>query len=319
MARKGTISVIIFFIVCLLSTFYITAQEHHALEGRWDLEVEFEGKTQPSWLEVRHSGHATYVGRFVFAFGSARPISEVIIEDNNFSFSIPRQWEPKGEDMKFKGTIENDVLQGTMIYTDGSTVKWNGTRAPQFSHLVNPIETMPYQLFNKKNLSGWHADRDTNQWLVEDGILRSPMSGANLISDKKFKDFNLVVEFRIPEGSNSGIYLRGRYEVQIADNYGLPASDIYFGGVYGFLEPNENAAKPAGEWQKYEITLIGRRVTIIANGKTIINDQTIPGITGGALDSKEGEPGPVMLQGDHGPVEFKQITISSISGSSSEN
>ncbi len=319
MARKGTISVIIFFIACLLPRFYITAQDYHALEGRWDLEMEFEGKTQPSWLEVRHSGHATYVGRFVFAFGSARPISEVIIEDNNFSFSIPRQWEPEGEDMKFKGTMENDVLKGTMIYTDGSTVKWTGTRAPQLSHLVNPVETTPYQLFNKKNLNGWHADRDANQWLVKDGILSSPMSGANLISDKKFKDFKLVVEFRIPEGSNSGIYLRGRYEVQIADNYGLPASDIYFGGVYGFLEPNENAAKPAGEWQKYEITLIGRRVTIIANGKTIINDQTIPGITGGALDSKEGEPGPVMLQGDHGPVEFKQIIISSISGSSSEN
>ncbi|NNL07622.1 MAG: DUF1080 domain-containing protein, partial [Croceitalea sp.] len=116
-------------------------------------------------------------------------------------------------------------------------------------------------------------------------------------------------EFRYPEGSNSGIYLRGRYEVQIADNKGLEASDIYFSGIYGFLEPNENTAKAADEWQTYEITLIGRRVTIVANGKTVICDQTIPGITGGALDSKEGEPGPFMIQGDHGPVEFKSFEV----------
>jgi hypothetical protein len=79
--------------------------------------------------------------------------------------------------------------------------------------------------------------------------------------------------------------------------------------VYGFLTPNEMAVKPAGEWQVYDITLIGRRVTVVANGKTIINDQIIPGITGGALDSKEGEPGPIFLQGDHGPVEYRNIVI----------
>ena len=123
-------------------------------------------------------------------------------------------------------------------------------------------------------------------------------------------DFKANIEFRYPEGSNSGIYLRGRYEVQIADNYGLSPMDIYFGGVYGFLEPNENVAKKAGEWQTYEITLIGRRVTIVANGKTIIQDQTIPGITGGALDSDEAAPGPFMIQGDHGPVEFRKFEVS---------
>lgn len=312
MTFKSRPSYFVFLVTLLFFLSNLNAQEHHAIEGRWDLEMEFEGKTEPSWLEVRHSGHATYVGRFVFAFGSARPIAEIKIEGDTFSFSIPRQWEPKGQDMVFKGGIIGNQLKGTMIYTDGTTVNWAGTKAPELAFNNNPILTKPIHLFNGKNLQGWYADRDENQWVVKKGILTSPKSGANLISDEKFKDFKLTAEFRFPKGSNSGIYLRGRYEVQIADNYGLAPSDIYFGGIYGFLEPNLNAAKQAGEWQKYEITLIGRRVTIIANGKTIISDQTIPGITGGALDSKEGEPGSIMLQGDHGPVEFKSFVITPI-------
>ena len=151
-----------------------------------------------------------------------------------------------------------------------------------------------------------------NQWVVEDGILKSPKSGANLVSEEKFNDFKIHVEFRYPEGSNSGLYLRGRYEVQIADNKGLPASDIYFGGIYGHLTPNENVAKAAGEWQEYDITLIGRRVTIVANGKTIISDQNIPGMTGGALDNDEAAPGPILIQGDHGPADFRSIEITPI-------
>lgn len=165
------------------------------------------------------------------------------------------------------------------------------------------------ELFNGKNLEGWHVDGDKNQWQVINGILTSNSAGSNLISDKKFDDFKLTAEFRYSKGSNSGIYLRGRYEVQIEDNPGTPPSSIYFGGIYGFLTPNEMVAKGPGEWQTYEITLIGRRVTIVANGKAIITDQIIPGITGGAIDSNEGEAGPIMIQGDHGPVEFRKFEI----------
>ena len=132
---------------------------------------------------------------------------------------------------------------------------------------------------------------------------------VNLISDKTYDDFKLHVEVRYPKGSNSGIYLRGRYEVQVEDNYGNDPESILFGGIYGFLTPNQMAAKPAGEWQVFDITLIGRRVSIIANEKPIIIDQLIPGITGGALDSKEALPGPIMLQGDHGIVEYRNIYI----------
>ncbi|TAI48782.1 3-keto-disaccharide hydrolase [Flagellimonas allohymeniacidonis] len=297
--------------ILFMSLLSVHAQKAHPLEGRWDLEMEWMGKTVPSWLEVRNSGHETLIGRFVFAFGSARPVSEIKSTDTGFSFAIPRQWEPKGEDMKFEGSLENGVLKGIMYYTDGTKVNWSGVRAPKISYNENPTWGEPIQLFNGKDLTGWHTDAE-NQWLVKDGILTSPKSGANLISDQKFMGFKLHTEFRYPEGSNSGIYLRGRYEVQIADHKGLEPSDINFSGVYGFLEPNENAAKAPGEWQTYDITLIGRRVTVVANGKTVINDQNIPGITGGALDSKEGEPGSFMIQGDHGPVEFKSFVVTPI-------
>jgi hypothetical protein len=97
--------------------------------------------------------------------------------------------------------------------------------------------------------------------------------------------------------------------LQIVDSKGQEPSSVYFGGIYGFLTPNEDVAKAAGEWQTYDVTLIGRRVTVVANGKTIICDQIIPGITGGAMDSKEGEPGPILLQGDHGSIEYRNIVI----------
>ena len=93
------------------------------------------------------------------------------------------------------------------------------------------------------------------------------------------------------------------------DSYGEEPGSTLFGGIYGYITPNENAAKPAGEWQSYDITLVGRRVTVVANGKTVICDALIPGITGGAIDSREGEPGPILLQGDHGPIEFRNIVI----------
>ena len=288
------------------------AQKQHDLEGRWDLNLDFMGKTAPSWLEVRHSGYETLVGRFVFAFGSARPISEIKTFGDSFSFQIPRQWEPEGSDMILHGTLKDGEITGRIMYTDGTIIPWTGKPAPQLSYNSNPSWDAPIALFNGKNLDGWSLDSDKNEWSVENGVLKNAKGGANLISNQKFTDFKLRAEFRYPEGSNSGIYLRGRYEVQIADNYGLEPSDIYFGGIYGFLEPNENAAKPAGEWQRYEIELIGNRVTIVANGKTIISNQTIPGITGGALDSAEGEAGPIMIQGDHGPVEFRVFEITPI-------
>jgi hypothetical protein len=130
-----------------------------------------------------------------------------------------------------------------------------------------------------------------------------------LLTARKFTDFKLKAEFRYPKGSNSGIYLRGRYEVQIEDNFGHEPDSHEIGGIYGFLTPITNAAKQPGEWQTLEVTLVGRAVTVVLNGEQVIDRQAIPGITGGALDSDEGEPGPIMLQGDHGIVEFRNLAL----------
>jgi hypothetical protein len=129
------------------------------------------------------------------------------------------------------------------------------------------------------------------------------------VTERRFGDFMLHLEFRYPKGSNSGVYLRGRYGVQVQDSAGVePANDL-LGAVYGFLAPSELMAGKPDEWQTFDITLVGRRVTIVANGTTVVCDREIPGITGGALDSDEGTPGPLMLQGDHGTVEYRNITL----------
>ena len=251
------------------------------------------------------------MGRFVSVSGSARAISKVNFADNKFSFSIPPQWEKGDGDLKLDGTLTGDTMNGSITYPDGKTASWVGVKAPSLQRSKKPVWAAPIKLFNGKDLKGWHTEGE-NQWVVEAGVLKSPKSGSNLLSDQSFTDFKMHIEFRYPKGSNSGIYLRGRYEVQVADGKGLEPWDDQFSGIYGFLSPNEMVAKDAGEWQTFDITLIGRRVTVVANGVTVINDQVIPGITGGARDSKEGEPGPFMIQGDHGPIEYRNIVVTPV-------
>jgi len=278
--------------------------------GRWDITIEKAGKNLPSWLEVQKSGTHTLIGRFTYAFGSARPISEVKPHDGKYSFSIPPQWEEGSRNMDFEFEVKGDELKGTMVYTDGATYNFTGVRAPLLAVTKAPAWGKPIKLFNGKDTKGWHTDGN-NQWVVESGILRSLHSGANLISDKTFTDFKLHIEFRYQKGSNSGVYLRGRYEVQVIDTKSGEPEPInnQFSAIYGFLPPNKMMAKDAGEWQSYDITLIGRTVTIVANGTTVICRQEIPGITGGAINSKEGEPGPILIQGDHGPIDYRNIVI----------
>jgi hypothetical protein len=277
--------------------------------GRWDLTVNMGDRIAPSWLEIKLSGIKTLVGQFVADGGSARPIAQVHVKEGKITFSIPPQWDRTDKDMVLEATFANDQLQGTIQASNGKTYTFTGVRAPSLKRTNAVVWGEPIALLNTKDLSGWHGQGKNNQWQNINGILTSAKSGTNLITDQAFTDFKLHIEFRYPAGSNSGVYLRGRYEVQVEDNAGKEPSSTYFGGIYGFLTPNEMAAKAPGEWQTYDITLIGRRVTVIANGKAIIVDQIIPGITGGALDSKEGEPGPIMLQGDHGPVEYRNIVI----------
>ncbi|MCU0647485.1 MAG: DUF1080 domain-containing protein [Gemmatimonadaceae bacterium] len=270
----------------------LAAQERPPIIGRWDLTVQTKDGPRPSWLEVTSSGFGTLVGRFVYAFGSARPIGQVTFADGAFSFAIPPQWEQGKELFRVEGRITADSLRGSFVLPDGESQSFAGARAPLLRRDRPPVWGTPRALFNGRDLSGWRAAEGENKWRVINGILTNTGSGANLITDARFTDFRLQVEFRYPKNGNSGIYLRGRHEVQVEDTGDREPESTYLGGVYGFLVPNQRAGRAPGEWQTYDITLIGRRVTVVLNGKTVIADQTIPGITGGALDSDEGAPGP---------------------------
>ncbi|WP_214226401.1 DUF1080 domain-containing protein [Pedobacter sp. B4-66] len=279
------------------------------LIGRWDITIDENGKSAPGWLEVKLSGIKTLVGYFVAPSGSARPVAKVNFDNGKFSFTIPPQWEAGDQDFVIEGEVMNGGIQGTMTTSEGKKYSWKGVKAPYLKRTAAPVWEKSINLFNGKDLTGWKAMGE-NQWEVRNGILTSPKSGANLISNQKFNDFKLHVEFRYQKGSNSGVYLRGRHEVQIEDSpKDQHPSNVLFSGIYGFLTPSEINALGPNTWQTYDITLIGRMVTVVVNGKTVINNQEIPGITGGALDSNEGEPGPIYIQGDHGPIEFKKIVI----------
>jgi hypothetical protein len=280
-----------------------------AIIGRWDLTVTGPKSTYPSWLEVSLSGTRTLVGRFVGGGGSARPISRVVFDNGAVRFAIPPQWERETSDMAFEATLANDALQGTIVTPAGERHPFIGRRAPSLRRSAPPVWGNPVTLFNGTDLTGWTTFGGTSQWTAEAGVLRNTKSGANLKTTAAFTDFRLRVEVNCPKGSNSGIYLRGRYEVQVVDSNDPEPHPSDMGAVYGFLVPNENAVTGAGTWQTFDITLVGRRVTVVLNGKPIIVDQTIPGITGGALDSDEGAPGPIFLQGDHGTVSYRNIVI----------
>ena len=285
------------------------AQANAPVIGRWDLTVQGANGPYPSWVEVSLSGNRTLVGRFVAGGGSARPISKITYVDNTMRFAIPPQWDAANNEMTFEGTIANDMITGTIVTSGGEREAFTAKRAPALRRTTPPVWDAPITLFNGRDLSGWTSFGGTNNWKVVSGILTNTRPGANLMTDGRYVDFKLHIEFRYPPSGNSGIYLRGRHEVQVEDVSDVELNSTHIGGVYGFLVPNENATKGPGVWNTYDITLVGRRVTIVLNGKTVIADQIIPGITGGAIDSDEGAVGPIYLQGDHTTVEYRNIVI----------
>ncbi len=284
------------------------AQALHPVVGRWDITINSNGKPQPSWMGIWLSGNSTLVGEFVGSGGSARPVSKVYENNDSFSFAIPPQWDRDTNNMVVKGTVQSDKASGTITFPNGTQSNFTAVRAPSLQRTKAPVWDKAVKIFNGKDVTGWHAT-GTNQWIVENGVLKSPHSGSNLVSDNSYTDFKLHIEFRYPPESNSGVYLRGRYEVQIEDRDTTHPDVDHIGAIYGFIAPGEKVAKNANEWQSYDITLVGRMVTVVFNGVTVICNREIPGITGGALDSDEGKSGPLQFQGDHGPIEFRNITI----------
>ena len=277
--------------------------------GRWDLTVESSDTSFPSWLEIRLRTEEQLMARLVGQFGSVRHATTVSYRDDELMVSVPVQYERGTEELVFTGSRRADSLIG-LVDLNGSTLPWSGARAPSLERDAEPVWGQPVPLIGS-DLSGWRMRQGTDAgcWSVSDGILKATPPCVDIVTDREFDDFQLRLEFRYPPGSNSGVYLRGRYEVQIQDDYGKALDPLRLGGIYGFIAPTDDAARPAGEWQIYEIQLVGRRVTVILNGTEIISNREIPGITGGALDSHEGSPGPLMLQGDHGPIEYRNIFI----------
>ena len=280
--------------------------------GRWDLTLKSPDREYASWLEItRHDGgiQARLVGRW----GHARLLPAAELVNGGIRFVSPKEEEGRTDgDMIFEGRLQGNVLVGNTSGPDGTPWGWRGERAPSLERTHAPEWVKPVNLFNGKDLAGWHStDPGTaTPWRAEDGALISPGRGADLVSDRAFGDFKLHVEFNCAPGSNSGVYLRGRYEVQIEDDPAPDAPERRLGGIYGFLAPAAPAARKPGTWRAYDITLIGRRVTVVLDGVTLIDGQEIPGITGGAIDSHEALPGPIYLQGSEpGRVDFRNIRV----------
>jgi len=208
-----------------------------------------------------------------------------------------------------KAEVKGDVLEGTVRGAAGQD------QAASFTARCEREWGEPVHVFNGKNLDGWKPLPDPtgratiNKWTVIDGIMTCTDRSPNIVSEQKFMDFKIHVEFRVPERGNSGVYLRGRYEVQVADSFGKPVSSSTCGGMYSRITPTVNAAKPANEWQTFDATLIGQYITLKHNGVTIADNRELEGITGGAIDSHESEPGPLYLQGDHSKIEYRKIIV----------
>jgi len=282
-----------------------------AVLGRWDLTVKGATGEYPSWVEIHMRTDTQLQGRFVGQFGSVRYLTRTDYRDGTLEFAVAPQYEKQKTELVFTGKLNGDRLEGTTKAVDGTTLNWTGVRAPALRREATPKWGAPVDLFDGTSTTGWRLRNAEHPqcWKAEGAALMNTLPCTDIISERTFSDFKLHAEFTFPAGSNSGIYLRGRYEVQIQDDAGKVMDAHRMGGVYGFLNPYVNAAHKAGEPQAYDITLIGRRATIVLNGQTIMDNEPIPGITGGALDSHEGEPGPIMLQGDHQRVSFRKVVI----------
>ncbi len=279
--------------------------------GRWDLSLKAPKGELPSWIEVsEEQGRLKVV--MVGLTDHATELKKVDLKGGEIEFLSPKGEEGFSDDTLFKGRLVGGQLVGTTSSPNGTTWHWTGRRAPTLKRNVAPKWGKPITLFNGKDFSGWRFSDagQASKWTLEDGTLVNHGHGADIISTSKFEDFKLHLEFECGPKSNSGVYLRGRYEVQIETDSAEEPPSHHTGGVYGFLNPTPELPRKAGVWQSFDITLVGRTVTVVQNGQIVIDHQEIPGITGGALDSHEDMPGPIYLQGsEEGRVAFRNIVI----------
>ena len=280
-------------------------QSANPLVGRWDFNLTTPGVTRAAWL-----GIAEKDGKLAVWF---QPTGGNVYEVKDFkvngvhlsiSFSALQTWQLDAVGGKLIGVQK----RGT------STLQLTGLRSPELKRDAPKAWTKPEPLFNGRDLDGWApiGNPADSHWTVQDGLLVNTSHGANLKSTRVFDDFKVHYEVNCPDDGNSGFYLRGRYEVQI-EYEPLTSNPVErrIGSIYGRIAPNPELPRTPGKWETFDVTLVGRIVTVVRNGVTIIDHKEIEGITGGALDANEGEPGPFYIQGDHtGGLKFRNITVS---------
>ena len=321
-----------FFTIILFSSVICLAD---GFNGRWTLSSPSGGAV---WLKVEEDDNGIR-GWMMWEIGNVYQIKNIHREQDALIITQPCfRWYMTRSGMK-RDQIGEDALRAVIdgdamtIYldrklTDGSklpTAVMKGRRAaplPPAPDLKSLKFAAPIELFNGVNLDGWTLTNpaDNNAWSVGDGILSNNPEledGAdarqfgNIRSVAEFQDFRLQLEVRLPRGGNSGIYLRGRYEVQVTDSYGKK-SVTGLGSIYSRLPALVNAARPAGEWQKFDIILAQQHVTVTLNDTLVVDNQPLEGCTGGALNADDALPGPIYFQGDHTAVEYRNIILTPI-------
>jgi len=328
------IAIIFGFLILPLSGF-CGDSTYEAFLGMWTLDIE---DNTVGWLHV-HEDQGYLDAEMMWVGGSVAPVGHIYMA-NDKTLVVTRTYDrPKGNDAKgnerkhimtFTVRIKRigDQITGTMVGPDWNggderTTAFIGTKLPDVPakpDLSNLKFGRAINLFNGKDLSGWKIinPKDKNGFRAQDGELitdpKQPESGeyvhyGNLRTEQEFTDFNLTLEVNVPEENNSGIYLKGMYEVQVYDSYGKDLDTHHMGALYSRIKPTIAAEKPPGEWQTFDITLIDRHVTVILNGIKIIDNQPVHGPTGGAMISDVFAPGPIYLQGDHGNVKYRNIVI----------
>ena len=280
------------------------AQTPSPFTGRWNFNITSPRGNGASWLGIAEKAGALEV-MYQPTGGNVFQIKDAKVEGSKLILSVNKAttWE-----LEAKG----DKLTGVQKRGD-NTLELTGLRAPALNRPMPKNWSKPEPIFNGKDLTGWEpiGNPADSHWTVKDGVLVNTDKGANLKSVAKFDDMKLHFEVFCPEHANSGMYLRGRYEIQLASESGpntLP--DRGMGAIYGRIAPKAPSPKK-GEWDVFDVVFVGRTLTVVRNGVTIIDKQEVEGITGGALDANEGEPGSFYIQGDHtGNLKFRNVTIS---------
>ncbi len=277
------------------------------LNGTWNVKVTYGGSTRDRVLELRHAGNSI-TGTYVAPQFGELAIRNAALKGDQLTFTFDIEPD-EGQKMTvhYAWTVHGDRMGGK-ARVDGSDDQIAAT-AERERKWGKPIK-----LFNGKDLNNWDyqpAGRESH-WKAVDGVMVNAEHGANIYTKQQFADFKLTLDVKVPEHGNSGIYLRGRYEVQVAADHGKGPSPGGMGAVYARVVPSTNASKPADEWQTFEIRFVNYWLTVVLNGTTIVDNQMIEGITGGAIDSRERLPGPILLQGDHGHIEYRNLVLTPV-------